>query len=438
LITGSVRICVRIEGSNYKRAVLPKLKLNLTGIAVLQPGMGTVRTPHWHVPKNGRLNRASGDGWARVFDSGDFKLREGSRLIGRKRSTIIELRDLNAWGTSLCADFDGNEKILAGVVEDRGCIELYLPAIFGGGSHTVYLRTPILPTPQHAVLVWQDAEAAPSVIPADKIHAETDGFVWKFSQAGSAALMAIAYEGTCLGAYWNPDYVASVLRKPVIAETIALFRWLKVPVLGEPFEEPLKRIVSQYPSTFLRGWLDESALRRPLLHREAESGVSTVVRSLFWGYSERRTKQLHELANSLHSRFSHEPAASPVENFRKTLLLLGEICPAFAYSMARADVNDERYRQSILSVIHDALGLTLQSVEEVRSALRDMTRECARLVHITPDALSKLTRRYEAHLAGQEPGFEEMDLVNRIAEYRTGREFLIASLLLYCLERTTS
>jgi hypothetical protein len=249
--------------------------------------------------------------------------------------------------------------------------------------------------------------------------------------------MAIAYEGSCLGAYWNPDYVVSVLKKPITAEMIALFRWLKVPVLAEPFEELLKHIVRRYPSTFLRGWLDESVLRKPLVHREAESGVSTVVRSLFWDYSERRTKQLHELANSLHSRFSHEPTTSPVENFRKTLLLLGEICPSFAYSMARADANDERYRQGILSVIHDALGLTPKSVEEVRGALRDTTRESAKLVYITPDALSKLTRRYEAHLAGEEPGFEEIDLVKRIAEYRTGREFLIASLLLYCLERTT-
>jgi hypothetical protein len=66
-----------------------------------------------------------------------------------------------------------------------------------------------------------------------------------------------------------------------------------------------------------------------------------------------------------------------------------------------------------------------------------MTRECAKLLYITPDALSKLTRRYEAHLAGQEAEFEEINLVNRIAEYRTGREFLIASLLLYCLERIT-
>ncbi len=438
LVTGNARLRVRIEGSNYKRTVLPKLKINLSGIAILQPGMGTVRKPSWQVPKNGRLNRASGDGWARVFDSGNFKLREGSRLIGRKRSTTIELRDLSAWGASLCADFDGiSEKTLASVVEDRGCIELYLPAIFGSGSHIVYLRTPILPTPQHTVIVWQDAEADPSIVSSEKIRTENDGFVWKFSQTGSVALMAIAYEGMCVGAYWNSDYLAPMLRKPVTAETIALFRWLKVPVLGEPFEEPLKHIVRQYPSTFLRGWLDESVLRKPLLHREGEIGVSTVVRSLFWDYSERRTKQLHELTNSLHSRFSHEPTASPVENFRKTLLLLGEICPSFAYSMARADVNDERYRQSILGVIHDALGLTLQTIEEVRSALRDMTRECAKLVYISSDALSEFTRHYEAHLAGQEPEFEEINLVNRIAEYRTGREFLIASLLLYCIERTT-
>jgi hypothetical protein len=66
-----------------------------------------------------------------------------------------------------------------------------------------------------------------------------------------------------------------------------------------------------------------------------------------------------------------------------------------------------------------------------------MTRDCARLVRITPHALSELSRRYEAFLAGKETRFEEISLINRIAEYRRGREFLIASLLMYCLERTT-
>jgi hypothetical protein len=173
------------------------------------------------------------------------------------------------------------------------------------------------------------------------------------------------------------------------------------------------------------------------LHREAESGILTVVRSLFWDYSEGRTKQLHELANALQSRFSHELSASPVENFRNTLLLLGEICPAFAYSMARVDSHDDRYRQGILRVIHDAARLDQPTAAQVRSALGDMTRDCAKLVHITPDALSKLSRRYEAFLAGKESHFEEINLVNRIAEYHRGREFLIASLLVYCLERTT-
>lgn len=438
LVTGNVRLRIRIEGPNYKRAVIPKLKINLTGLAILQPGMGTGRTPGWQVPKNARLNRASGDGWARVFDSGDFKLREGFHLIGRKRSNTIELRDLNAWGAPLCADFDGiREKTLANVVEDRGCIELYLSAIFGGGCQTVYLRTPILPSAQHTVVVWQDTESAPSIITAERISTDSDGFVWKFSHPASASLMAIAYEGICLGAYWNADCVASMLRKPITEKTIALFRWLKVPVLAEPFAEPLKDIVRQCPSKFLRGWLDENALPKPFQHREAESGVLTVVRTLFWDYSERRTKQLHELANSLSSRFSHEPTSSPVDNLRKTLLLMGEVCPSFAYSMARADVNEERYRQGVLSVIHDAIGLALQSIEDARTALRNMNRECAKLVDITPDALTTLTRRYEAHLAGQDARFEEINLINRIAEYRKGREFLIASLLLYCLERTS-
>ena len=438
ILTGNIRLRVRVERAHYKRAVLPKLKFDVSGVAILQPGIENVRTPTWQIPKNGRLNRASGDGWARVFDSGDFKLREGSRLIGTKRSNTVELRDLNAWGASLCADFDSiGDRTLARVVEDSGCIELYLSGIFGGGLHRLYLRNPILPAGKHAVFVWQDVNTIPSIIPADKIRVESDGSLWRFGFGGSAPLIAIAYEGICLGAYWNPDYVASLLRTPISPETIALFRWLKIPLLSEPFLDPLKRFIRQSPTIFLRGWLNECVLRKPLLHRDAESGIETVVRSLFWDYSEGRTKQLHELVGALQSRFSHDIAASPIENFRKTLLSLGELCPAFAYSMARVDSHNDHYREGILRVIHAAVGLDQPSAAQVRSALGDMTRDCAKLVHITPEALSRLGRHYEAFLAGKESRFEEISLVNRIAEYRRGREFLIVSLLVYCLERTT-
>jgi hypothetical protein len=438
ILTGSTRLRVRVEGAHYRRAVLPRLKFDVSGIAILQPGKESVRSPIWQMPKNGRLNRASGDGRARVFDSGDFKLREGPRVIGTKRSNIIELRDLNAWGASLCAEFDGiGDRAIAQVVEDKGCIELYLSGIFRGGSHSLYLRTPILPTREHSIFVWQDVDTAPSIISADKIIAESDGFLWRFAISGPAPLIAIAYEGICLGAYWNPDYVASLLKRSISSEIIALFRWLKVPVLSEPIIDPLKRFIRRSPAIFLRGWLDESVLHKPLMHKVAESGIETVVRSLFWDYSEGRTKQLYELVSALQSRFSHEPAASPIENFRKTLLLLGELCPAFAYSMARINCYDERYRQSISRVIHAAAGLDEPTATQLRNALGEMTRDCAKLVRITPDALSTMSRRYEAFLTGDEPCFEDVILINRVAEYRRGREFLIAALLVYCLERTT-
>ena len=105
--------------------------------------------------------------------------------------------------------------------------------------------------------------------------------------------------------------------------------------------------------------------------------------------------------------------------------------------MARVNSHDERYRQCISRVIHAAAGLDEPTAAQLRNALGEMTRDCAKLVHITPDALSILTRRYEAFLAGDEPRFEDVILINRVAEYRRGREFLIAALLAYCLERTT-
>ena len=366
-----------------------------------------------------------------------FTLREGSCLIGTKRSHTLELRDLNARGAPLCADFEAvGDRILAEVVEDTGCIELYLPAIFGGGSHRLHLRNPILPTEGHTVIVWQDLETIPSIIPTNQLRVESDGFLWRFTFNGPAALIAIAYEGTCLGAYWNSDRITSQLERVPSSETIAILRWLKIPLLSNPFQEPLKRFIRRNPATFLRGWLNDSELRKPLLHREAESGIETVVRSLFCDYSEDHRRQLHELTSALQSRFSHDPSGAPIENFQKTLLLLGELCPAFAYSMARIDAHDDRYRQSILNVIRDATGLDRSDLAQIRNALGDMTRDCAKLVRITPSALLELSRRYEEFLAGEDTRFEELFLINRMAEYRRGREFLIASLLMYCLERT--
>jgi hypothetical protein len=437
IVTGNSRLRVRVEGPRYKRAFLPKLAFDVSGIAILQSGIENVRTPTWQIPKNGRLNRASGDGWARVFDRGDFKLREGSRLIGTKRSNTIELRDLNAWGAPLCADFDdARDRTLAQVVEDSGCIELYLSGIFGGGRHRLYLRTPVLPTEQHTIMVWQDAASSPSIIATNKIRVQSDGSLWEFAFGGSAPLIAITYEGICLGAYWNPDYVVSLLSKPISSETFALLRWLKFPLLAEPFFQQLRRFVKQAPSFFLRGWLDENALQKPLSHRIAEGGVLTVVRSLFWDYSEAGTKQIHELVGALQSQFSNDLAESPLENFRRTLLLLGEICPAFAYSTARVDAHNGNYRVCIQSVIYATLCLDQSDPGLIRSALGNITRDCAKLVHVTPDALSELGRQYEAFLAGKGQQFTEIGLINRIAEYRRGREFLIASLLIHCLERT--
>ena len=84
-------------------------------------------------------------------------------------------------------------------------------------------------------------------------------------------------------------------------------------------------------------------------------------RSLFWDYSERRTKQLHELANSLQSRFSHEPSRVASREFSQDVASLGRNLPIICIQHGARRLNDERYRQGILSVIHDALGLALQT-----------------------------------------------------------------------------
>ena len=87
-------------------------------------------------------------------------------------------------------------------------------------------------------------------------------------------------------------------------------------------------------------------------------------------------------------------------------------------------------------MIQDALGLNGEGAREVKTALREATRECAKLVYLKTEDLAETVEHYEAHLAGQEQDFTDDGLVNRLAEYTRGREFLIGSLLMHCFERS--
>jgi len=440
VVMKSERLRVRVQGPAYTQTVIPKLSLQLSGVAILMPAGDAVGAEQWHLLRTEYLNRASGDGKARIFDTGNFKLYEGSSPVEKGRAGIANLRDLNGWGHPLIArsEFDDTDVVLAEAVEDRGCINMYWPAVFGNGANTIYLRVPILPRSGHAVWVWKDIDSEPERFCGNEIVVENDGFTWKVSKYNTAVLVAIVYEGISLGGWWNQDHILASFRRPLSSGTVALMRWLKIPILSRTYSASLNSVLTNAPVEFLRGWIDPASLRATFRHRLAEDKLDTVVRALFWNYSERRSKCLNEMVQALGSRLPKEFSGSPIENFRKTLLLIGEICPSFAYNLARADAHDQRYRDCIRSVIQDALESDSYGVDPIKANVNAASNTCARHLAIAPDDLAEGVRSYATHLAGEGPPSRYETLLRRLGESGRGRHYLTAALLLDCLERVNS
>jgi hypothetical protein len=404
------------------------------------PAGDAVGAEQWHLLRSSYLNRASGDGRARIFDTGDFKLYEGFSPVEKAHTGIVNLRDLNGWGHPLIARSESDDADVSFVeaVEDRGCVDMYWPAVFGNGANTIYLRIPILPKSGHAVWVWKDIDSAPQTFLGNDIAVENDGFTWKVAKYSTAVLVAIVYEGICLGAWWSQDHILASFRKPLSSGTVALMRWLKIPILSRAYAAPLRGVLANAPVEFLRGWIDPANLQPTFRYRLAEDKLDTVVRALFWNYSEHRPKCLNEMVQALGSRLPKEFSGSAIENFQKTLLLIGEICPSFAYNLARADAHDQRYRDCIRSVIQDALESDSYGVDPIKASLNMASNTCARHLAIAPSDLAEGVRTYATHLACEGPPSQYETLLRRLGESGRGRHYLTAALLLDCLERVNS
>jgi hypothetical protein len=440
VVMRSERLRVRVQAPDYTQTVIPRLSLQLGGVAILKPSGDVPGGERWHLQRTGYLNRASGDGRAQIFYTGNFTLYEGFSKVDTGRAGIVNLRDLNGWGHPLIAhsESDGAEVAVAESVEDRGCIDMYLPAGFGNETPTIRLRIPILPNTGHAAWVWEDINAAPRALSSHEIIVENDGFTWKVPNCGTAVLVAVVFEGVCLGGWWSQDHILDSFRKPLSARTVALMRWLKVPILNAAYASSLKRALAGAPIEFLRGWIERASLTATLKHRLTEDKLDSVVRALFWDYSERRPQYLNEMVRALGSRLPKEFSRSPIDNLRKTLLLIGEICPSFAYSLARADAHEHRYRDCISSVAQDALESDSYGADRIAADLNLATATCARMLRIAPYELLEGVKTYTAHLDGNGPPPQCETSLRRLGETGRGRHYLTAALLLGCLERVNS
>jgi len=440
MCSGEERLRVRVTGDRYARTVVPKLSLNLRGIACVETDPNAVTELRWYPLNRKRpLNRADGYGRARVFvETQPSQLYEGARLVTAISSRTLALRDLHGWGAPLIVrSLNGSHSVLVESVEDYG-LGRFLPSLFGRPTDAwISWRSPMPPSSDHQMLVWSDILQEPRRLAASAILSQDDGATWKLPSLAAFAAMAIIYQGTRITSYWTSQAIVRCLNNRPSATMFGLFRWLKIPILNGLFREAARDAIRFAPAEFVKGWLGDS-LPFGLVHRPAEQGLELVIREFFWDYAETSDVKIDKITRAFPRAPTQAGPQSDSEAFKSTLMRLGEICPSLAYSLARQKVRGDKYRKYVRAVAGALLRESeTRDSQQIRSHLIVACRDCARLLGSTPESLEKSVREYGSQLDGHNPNGSdcEQDL-RRLGETSRGRQFLTASLLFRLVERT--
>src|SRR5205823_4605319 len=125
-------------------------------------------------------------GRARIFiTAAKPQLYEGPRLVSKVRSRSLPLRDLFGWGWPLLtSSSDEPSSTVVNCVEDRGCMGVYLPSLFGKPLNRLRLRIPIQPGPDYRIWAWPEIDGSPKQVAGDSITSDLDGFVWNLPDLG--------------------------------------------------------------------------------------------------------------------------------------------------------------------------------------------------------------------------------------------------------------
>lgn len=429
---GEERVRVKFKLEDYARSVAPRLKLQLRGIAALETNSASADTEYsWRLlDRNRPLNIAGGAGRARLFAGTKSEVFEGPRLVGKSTARTLDFKDLTGWGWPLFGRTDaGSTSSMASSVEDRGCVGVYVQNLFGKPINKVWLRSPIQPGPKHSVLIWRSLEAEPIVVSGITLSPESDNCIWNVPHSDSVAALAISYEGTRLGSYFNPSHICATLDRPS-PRLFATLRWLKIPVVNVSFRDLMQKAVFRAPVSFVQGWQREDFLSHGLLFKRPDVGSETVLRWFLMNYKENREDRLTQLVGAV----SGMPTTDEIKKLAFSAIT--EISPTLAYNLAKAKIRDRIYRDLICRILAQILRLpTAATIAACKNALLLLTRQAADTLRVTPEILEKNISDFADYLDDQGWSYRQNEfLVRELGERSFGRAHLSAWLLLRALE----
>lgn len=214
-----------------------------------------------HPPRELLTTYEAQRGIFRVFTDESDLLFEGYEVLGRRNSRPRGLMHVLATGASLqlaSEPFNVDDRLhrlVAGVVDFGFVLRLHRPTTWGG-TLRLELQRPLVPTPEHSLLMWSDREGLHQVT-WDQIRVTGEN-VWSFDCPSAiephGLLVALVYEGYRLGFAW--DWKSKWSRFFFAArddysgmspsEFLALIRWLRLPGLIESGHVRRRPILEEY------------------------------------------------------------------------------------------------------------------------------------------------------------------------------------------------
>ncbi|MGZ3627274.1 MAG: hypothetical protein ACXWPS_03775 [Ktedonobacteraceae bacterium] len=165
-------------------------------------------------------------------------------------------------------------------------------------TYNLHLTYPVELDEQHEVVIWDEIGQLHIGNPDFMLVQQRHSTTWVLELPETAArplIIAIAYQGVRLGAWWDSNWTYMLLQQTQDVKTKAtMLRWFQLPILSDHSRAQVRQFVERFGRTILPIWLSDAPLQDNLRWTDTDDQWLTSVRTLFsrWKPNEMSARQL--------------------------------------------------------------------------------------------------------------------------------------------------
>ena len=272
----------------------------------------------------------------------NWALLEGDSWVGRPRPTPYPIGSLAGLGAPVklrLGPYNAIEPdaLLVREVMNRGIIDgIRENEERDDCSYTIQLMYPIELDEQHEVIIW-DEDGLLHIGNPDYFLVQVRGtLAWVLELPDSAArplVIAIAYDGVRLGAWWEDNWSNILQRQQEqdIQTVATMLRWFQLPILSERDLPRIQQLVQQAGSQILPLWLSDALSHSHLRWAGEDDRWLSAVRIAFkhWWPSDMAARRLVTQLGGTDENLEESLTRAAWRLLRVDTLLMGKMLQKF-------------------------------------------------------------------------------------------------------------